>query len=136
MQAAEWHPMVMIRHECGEASHWDWMLAPPNCPRDPDAHSLESWRVGVPLHRSPPGDPVEIERGPAHRVAYLSLASPRALTDGRGHVTPVARGYWREAGDSVLVLRWDGHWTGRVRLSVSPRGPSWRLLTATPHQGP
>lgn len=136
MSQREWQPMVMIRHECGEASHWDWMLAPPGCPRDPDACALDSWRVSVPLHRSPPGDPMEIERGPAHRVAYLSLASPRALADGRGHLMPVARGHWREVADSVWELRWDGHWAGLVRLSASPRGPSWRLLTAIRHQGP
>lgn len=136
MQSAEWHPMVLIRHDCGEASHWDWMLAPASCPRDPDACALDSWRVSVPLHRMPPADPVEIEQGPAHRVAYLSLASPRALSGGRGHVIPAARGHWREAGDSELELRWEGQWAGRVTLSASPRGPSWRQLTAIPHQGP
>ena len=128
--------MVLIRHECGESSHWDWMMAPPDCPRDPDAHSLDSWRVSVPLHRTPPADPIDIEQGPAHRVAYLSLASPRALSGGRGHVMPVARGRWRQAGDSRLDVQWDGHWTGQVSLSASPRGPSWRLLTAIRHQGP
>ncbi len=136
MALHEWQPMVLIRHECGEASHWDWMLAPPDCPRDPDACALDSWRVCTPLHRTPPADPIDIEQGPAHRVAYLSLASPRALSDGRGHVTPVARGQWRQVGDSVWALRWDGQWDGWVSVSASRRGPSWRLLTAIPHQGP
>jgi len=128
--------MVLIRHECGEGSHWDWMLAPMGCPRDPDAYALESWRVGVPLHRTPPVDPVGIEEGPAHRVAYLSLASPQALSGDRGHVMLAARGWWRPAGGSALELRWDGHWSGEVTLSASPQGPSWRLLTAIRHQGP
>ncbi len=128
--------MVLIRHECGEGSHWDWMLAPAGCARDPDARALESWRVGVPLHRMPPSDAVEIEEGPAHRVAYLSLAAPQALSGDRGHVMPVARGWWRPARESALEIRWDGYWSGEITLSASPRGPSWRLLTAIRHQGP
>ena len=128
--------MVLIRHECGEGSHWDWMLAPAGCPTDPDAHSLDSWRVSVPLHRTPPADPIEIEVGPAHRVAYLSLAAPHALSGGRGHVTPVARGRWRQIDVSTWEVRWDGHWAGQVSVSASPRGPSWRRLTATQHRDP
>ncbi|MBU3728588.1 MAG: hypothetical protein FGM37_04995 [Phycisphaerales bacterium] len=136
MSPSAWQPMVLIRHECGPASHWDWMLAPAECPRDPNAYALDSWRVAVPLHRMPPGDAVEIEQGPAHRVEYLSLESPRALSGDRGHVVPVARGWWRPASGVGWELRWDGQWTGQVTLSASPRGPTWRLLSAIRHQGP
>jgi hypothetical protein len=128
--------MVLIRHECGEGSHWDWMLAPAHCPTDPDARVLDSWRVSVPLHRSPPSDPIEVEMGPMHRVAYLALAAPRALAGDRGHVTPVASGRWREVESSIWEVAWDGHWTGTVSLSASPRGPSWRLMTAFPNRDP
>jgi hypothetical protein len=128
--------MVLIRHECGDASHWDWMLAPAHGAPDDDALVLESWRVAMPLHRDPPTDPIDIERGPLHRAAYLKLIGPRTLSGDRGHVMPVARGLWRAAGASEWELHWDGHWTGHVSLSASPRGPSWRRLTATRHQGP
>lgn len=131
--------MVLIRHECGAQSHWDWMLCPSGAPSDPQARALVSWRAWSPIHESVPESGIDIEEAPAHRVAYLALAGAHELSGGRGRVEPVARGLWAPAQpgrESPMELRWEGGWTGLIALEASMQGPSWRRLTACRHQGP
>lgn len=131
--------MVLIRHECGAQSHWDWMLCPADAPADAQARTLESWRTWSPLHHGVPEAGVDIEQAPPHRMAYLKLDAPQELSGGRGRVERAACGLWAPAGpavDAAMEIRWDGGWSGLIALGASPRGPLWRRLTACPRQGP
>lgn len=133
--------MVLIRHECGAQSHWDWMLCPADAPSNPDSCVLESWRAWAPLHRGVPLGGLDIEQSAPHRLGYLKLDAPKELSDGRGRVETAACGLWRPAeppaapGMAGIEVRWDGGWSGLLTLGASPRGPSWRRLTACPHRG-
>jgi hypothetical protein len=76
---------------------------------------------------------IAIEPLDDHRWFYLFLSQTHQLSQGRGVVTPIARGGWRTIEPAVgsanenIELRWDADPTIR-RCCITPP-PGSRLLT-------
>ncbi|MEY3027564.1 MAG: hypothetical protein RLZZ238_2461 [Planctomycetota bacterium] len=74
-------------------AHLDLFVGPVDCV-DPDARVARSWRLplGAWTSEGPVAGRFAAVETPPHRAAYLSIAAPVELSDGRGSVTPLASG--------------------------------------------
>lgn len=89
---------VILRHDLppGQArpSHWDFMLEV--------GETLKTWALSQPPDASLGDEPIEAERLPCHRLAYLTYEGP--VSGDRGSVTR-----W-DQGDYRLVSQRDDEW--------------------------
>jgi len=79
-------PVVLLRHETRQGSHFDWLLGDPRCPQG------ALWAVRVRVPSGCWGGVWGLQRIAPHRRRYLTYAGP--LTDGRGQVYRVDRGWF------------------------------------------
>ena len=109
------HRSVLLRHECGDASHYDWMFEDPGTPFGEG--KLVTFRVQHPTWEWRGVAQITLERIADHRRDYLTYEGP--LTGDRGNVSRVDTGTivarrWTDA-DALLDVRM-AHFTGTVRL--------------------
>ncbi len=126
--------MALLRHDLPDGSfHFDWLLGRTLECADDDAQVVRTIRCPLPIDQLSPGEGAIIEPLGDHRWFYLHLSQKHELSQDRGAVTPIARGWWRgvepTAGsvDEVIELRWDADPTIR-RCCITPP-PGSRLLT-------
>ena len=117
---------VLLRHECGTGSHFDWMMEDPAEPANP-AGPLLTWRTAEPSWRWAELGRIEMEQIGAHRRDYLVIEGE--LSGGRGTVHRVDEGTatahrWTEDGGLVdLHLH---HFRGTVTMQQTG-GKTWEL---------
>ncbi|MSR45347.1 MAG: hypothetical protein EXS15_08380 [Phycisphaerales bacterium] len=97
--------MALVRHdELNGAVHFDWFLAGESTAR--------TFRCAGRLDQLSGDSESQLVEINDHRLFYVHLAERFELSDGRGSVTPVARGWWRPSGascdsrDELIELRW------------------------------
>ena len=106
---------VLLRHQCGAASHYDLMIEDPAAPAGEGP--LLTWRIAEPSWRWAGLRQVELHAIAAHRRDYLTYEGP--LGGGRGEVSRVDEGEvvarnWSADGGAVdLCLT---HFAGSVEL--------------------
>jgi hypothetical protein len=119
-----WLPMALARHDVlGGNFHFDWFLGRIAECADDDARVVRTMRC----HSR-----IDVSLA-AEGWFYLHLGKQHQLSQGRGVVTPIARGGWRTTEAAVgsanesIELRWDADPTIR-RCCITPP-PRSRLLT-------
>ncbi|MSR45143.1 MAG: hypothetical protein EXS15_07310 [Phycisphaerales bacterium] len=129
-----WKPTSILRHELDDgAVHFDWLLGLiPTC-HDPDALVARTFRSADRLDSPLPRNGVGLEALALHRWFYLLLDHSHTLSKGRGVVSPVAQGFWREGqslhgvhadhgdGAEEIDIRWGASATPRrMRITTIP----------------
>jgi len=129
-----WLPMALARHDVlGGNFHFDWFLGRIAECADDDARVVRTMRCHTRIDVSLAAEGIAIEPLDDHRWFYLHLGKQHQLSQGRGVVTPIARGVWRGINSTVgsanenIELRWDADPTIR-RCCITPP-PGSRLLT-------
>lgn len=84
-------PCTVLRHDTGDAIHYDWLLGDPSRVGDIEAR-LWTARTVVPPRAWPTCGAWMLERLGHHRRRYLTHQGPLPGPGRRGHVTRVARG--------------------------------------------
>ncbi len=107
--------MSLVHHEMASGeSHFDWFLGRTAQCLDSDAKVVRSFRCPDRVDQPLDATGMKIEASSDHRWFYLQLKQPHELSQGRGLVTPIARGWWKDAHSSgaltgeILQTRWDG----------------------------
>lgn len=117
---------VVLRHDTPDGSHhYDWMLEPPDAPKDAGPHDriLIAWRLAG---RPGPGARLAAERLPPHRLLYLDYEGP--ISGGRGSVTRIDGGRCRVVEDGVRSFAAVADLaSGKVRCRGSLREGAWEL---------
>lgn len=124
---------ALLRHVPPEAPpHVDWLvelaLPTPEHLRG-EGPRVPTFRLPVRIDSAAAGVEIVAERIADHRRAYLDLAMPRDLSEGRGLVTPLRRG-------SVAGVRAD-RLTGGIHLEIEWREdrPTRQQLRLVPIDG-
>ena len=121
---------VLLRHECGPQSHFDWMIEDPAA--EAGAGRLLTWRMAEPTSAWADLERLTIHAIDAHRRDFLTYEGE--LTGGRGSVRRIDHGAihflnWSEAGGELDVKF--TQFTGRLLLHrVS--GDRWELRPVSP----
>jgi hypothetical protein len=108
--------MAILRHETPDgAAHFDLLLA--ETPRVPDdARVVPTWRCDRDPLALGKDQRARIEPIAPHRGFYLRLDRAHELSDARGRVHPVRRGWHAAADATTRVLCGDDGWRARVRF--------------------
>ena len=117
---------VLLRHTCGDATHYDLMIE--DFAAAPGQGLLRTWRIAEPSWRWADLGRVELQGIDAHRRDYLTYEGP--LSGGRGEVT-------RVDGGEVMIHEWSEQRTvlefsfrrfsGTVEMR-SDHGQGWVLI--------
>ncbi|MDA0213876.1 MAG: hypothetical protein O2875_00765 [Planctomycetota bacterium] len=126
--------MALARHDdLGGNFHFDWFLGRVEECADDDARIVRTFRCQSRIDHSLATDGALLEQLDDHRWFYLYLSQTHQLSQGRGVVTPLARGWWRsiettdESVDEAIELRWDSDKAIRkYRITLQPES---RLFT-------
>jgi len=116
---------VLLRHDCGEGSHYDWMVEDPN--GEPGQAMLWTWRVNAPTRAWAAKVEMAMEQLSDHRRAYLTYEG--AISGGRGEVRRVdeGRAVIESATDDRVVARVSmQEFAGVVTLTRVDGGRTWR----------
>ena len=126
--------MALSRHDVpGGNFHFDWFLGRISECTDDDARVARTMRCQIRLDEHLAANGIVLQPLEDHRWFYLHLAKKHELSQGRGVVTPLARGWWRGieptdgAAGETIELRWDSDQTIR-RCRITPP-PECRLIT-------
>lgn len=130
-----WRPMALVLHEeLGGKFHFDWLLGRVVKSADSDARVVRTFRTTKRVDQAIEHGGMAIQPIADHRWLYLHLPQPHTLSDERGTVTPLARGWWRaiegnsDSLDETIEIRWDGDPSTR-RCRITPP-PNSRLFAA------
>ncbi len=126
--------MALARHDVPSGNfHFDWFLARFSACADDDARIVRTMRCQIRVDEPLANEGIALEPLDDHRWFYLRLRQKHELSEGRGVVTPLARGWWRgiEANegtaDETIELRWESDQVIR-RFRITPP-PESRLIT-------
>lgn len=120
---------VVLDHQCGPSSHYDWMVEDPQAPAGEGL--LCTWRMPIPPSRWAAAGQIELTRLGDHRRAYLTYEGE--ISGGRGSVRRIDEGEativsWSQQA-AVIEVRLRA-FDGRVTLRRID-GDRWVMVVVT-----
>ena len=127
---------ILLLHRTPDGdSHYDWLLAPGDDPREPDDRILISFRVADRIDRMPAEQVFEAERMADHRQRYLTCEGE--ISSGRGSVERIAAGRWTPRSIEIDVISGEIEWEGQSLMEFEGcriETSHWRFQIGHPHR--